>query len=102
MVTQVKREPLSLGYEGERWYTEIDSLGIPIPGFKRQIMITYEGNDFMVYHVKPLSNAAHNDVVWLRFDNLLMAAAYVRNFIDGYMEPKIQNVAEGGAAESKR
>jgi len=101
MVTEVKREPLSLGYEGEKWYTEIDSLGIPVPGSNRHIMVTYEGNEFMVYHaLTPL--AYDSDVVWLLFDNLLMAASYVRNFIDGYMEPKIQNVAEGGAAESER
>ncbi|QIG66882.1 hypothetical protein EVB41_052 [Rhizobium phage RHph_TM3_14A] len=65
-----------LGFEGEAWNTQLEALKVPIPGTDRNILVTREGNDFFI--VAGVEGSPH----WTKFDSLLMAAAFVRNYLD--------------------
>ena len=85
MVNQPLCEPLSLGFEGEEWHHTICALTIPIPGTERVILVTPEGNKYTLQRdISHTSFALITNDHWEQFDDLLMVAAFIRNFLDTY------------------
>lgn len=81
MVTDKERNRFSLGFEGEVWHYEIESITLPLSD-RCDIMVTKDGPDFIVAH-RNRETGGHI-MSWSRFDNLLMAACYVKDTMDNW------------------
>ena len=68
--------PFSLGFEGEEWREEINSLLIPIPGTDRCVLIRKHGDD-ETYSMVTQDN-------WTAHGNLLMLVAVLHEYIANY------------------
>lgn len=69
--------PFSLGFEGEEWREEVNSLVIPIPGTDRVVLVRKHADD-ETYSMITQGN-------WTAFGNVLMLVGVIHDYITNYI-----------------